>query len=232
METDRAFIARTATEEGQPGTALGVARACFEGILWILRTGAAWRFFPAEYPSPATCWRRPKQWQNEGVWRAEISCRHDGQQPQVADSPEPAGTQLRRREAQQRVDRRRDLHHHRRRLAVPGRGDGSVPPPHRGLVIVGWSMKTTIDRSLASEAPQRACLQRRPRAGKAIFPRDRGSQYANQDSREGMRMYGLIPSRSRKANGLDPPVAPETNALDDRLPEPDRVRTSPAATAA
>jgi transposase len=31
-------------------------------------TGAAWRFLPDEYPSPATCWRRLKQWQDEGVW--------------------------------------------------------------------------------------------------------------------------------------------------------------------
>jgi transposase len=42
-------------------------RACFEGILWILQTGAAWRFLPDEFPSPATCWRR-QQWELEGVW--------------------------------------------------------------------------------------------------------------------------------------------------------------------
>jgi transposase len=43
-------------------------RGCFEGILWILQTGAAWRFLPDEFPSPATCWRRLKQWEDEGVW--------------------------------------------------------------------------------------------------------------------------------------------------------------------
>lgn len=43
-------------------------RACFEGILWILQTGAAWRFLPDEFPSPATCWRRLKQWEDEDVW--------------------------------------------------------------------------------------------------------------------------------------------------------------------
>jgi len=43
-------------------------RACFEGILWVLQTGAAWRFLPDEYPSPSTCWRRLKQWEEEGVW--------------------------------------------------------------------------------------------------------------------------------------------------------------------
>jgi transposase len=27
-------------------------RACLEGILWVLQTGAAWRFLPDKYPSP------------------------------------------------------------------------------------------------------------------------------------------------------------------------------------
>ena len=35
-------------------------RACLESILWVLQTGAAWRFLPKEYPSPSTCWRRLK----------------------------------------------------------------------------------------------------------------------------------------------------------------------------
>ena len=43
-------------------------RGCLEGILWVLQTGAAWRFLPGEYPSPSTCWRRLKQWEDEGVW--------------------------------------------------------------------------------------------------------------------------------------------------------------------
>jgi transposase len=43
-------------------------RACFEGILWVLRTGAAWHFLPEDYPSPATCWRRRQPWEEQGVW--------------------------------------------------------------------------------------------------------------------------------------------------------------------
>ena len=43
-------------------------RGCFEGILWVLQTGAAWRFLPDKYPSPATCWRRLKLWEEQGVW--------------------------------------------------------------------------------------------------------------------------------------------------------------------
>jgi transposase len=62
---------RRKDNRGQP---LSSNRACFEGILWILQTGAAWRFLPDEFPSPATCWRGLKQWQDEGVgldaWRA------------------------------------------------------------------------------------------------------------------------------------------------------------------
>ena len=69
--------------------------------------------------------------------------------------------------------------------------------------IVGWSMKTTIDRSLVIDALEMACLQRRPEAGKAIFHSDRGSQYASDDYREVMKMYGLIASMSRKANCWD-----------------------------
>lgn len=43
-------------------------RACFEGIVWVLYTGAAWHFLPDEYPSPSTCWRRLRQWEEQGVW--------------------------------------------------------------------------------------------------------------------------------------------------------------------
>src|SRR5262245_7081017 len=43
-------------------------RACLEGILWILRTGAPWEELPKEYPSYSTCWRRLQQWEREDVW--------------------------------------------------------------------------------------------------------------------------------------------------------------------
>ena len=44
------------------------SREVLEGILWVLRTGACWKDLPAEYPSPATCWRRLRRWEAEGVW--------------------------------------------------------------------------------------------------------------------------------------------------------------------
>jgi len=43
-------------------------REVLEGILWVLRTGAPWADLPEEYPSPSTCWRRLRLWEEEGVW--------------------------------------------------------------------------------------------------------------------------------------------------------------------
>jgi transposase len=43
-------------------------RKVFEGILRILRTGAPWADLPKQYPSPSTCWRRLRDWEEQGVW--------------------------------------------------------------------------------------------------------------------------------------------------------------------
>jgi hypothetical protein len=43
-------------------------RRVLEGILWVLKTGARWRDLPKEYPSPSTCWRRLRQWEEQAVW--------------------------------------------------------------------------------------------------------------------------------------------------------------------
>ena len=52
-------------------------RSVVDGIFWVLKTGARWRDLPAEYPSPSTCWRRLKRWDEDGtwlrVWRAIIA---------------------------------------------------------------------------------------------------------------------------------------------------------------
>lgn len=45
-------------------------RACLEGILWILRTGARWKDLPKCFPSPATCWRRLQEWSESGLFAA------------------------------------------------------------------------------------------------------------------------------------------------------------------
>jgi transposase len=43
-------------------------RACFEGIVYLLRNGLRWRQMPSCYPSGVTCWRRHRQWTEAGVW--------------------------------------------------------------------------------------------------------------------------------------------------------------------
>jgi transposase len=43
-------------------------RACFDGILWILRMGARWNDIPTPGTSGVTCWRRLQQWEKAGVW--------------------------------------------------------------------------------------------------------------------------------------------------------------------
>ena len=43
-------------------------RAVFEGLLWILRSGARWQDLPERFPSPSTCWRRLRDGEAPGVW--------------------------------------------------------------------------------------------------------------------------------------------------------------------
>jgi transposase len=43
-------------------------RQVVEGLLWMLRTGARWCDLPPQYPSPSTCWRRLRDWEESGVW--------------------------------------------------------------------------------------------------------------------------------------------------------------------
>src|SRR5688500_8340116 len=45
-------------------------RACVEGVLWILRTGARWQDLPKRFPSPSTCWRRFREWTEAGIWKS------------------------------------------------------------------------------------------------------------------------------------------------------------------
>jgi transposase len=44
-------------------------RECLDGIIWVLRSGARWRDLPPPFPSGVTCWRRLRQWEEEGIWR-------------------------------------------------------------------------------------------------------------------------------------------------------------------
>ena len=45
-------------------------RACFAGIVFVLKTGSPWRFIPQELGCGCgvTCWRRFRDWTKAGVW--------------------------------------------------------------------------------------------------------------------------------------------------------------------
>jgi len=65
-------------------------RRVLEGILWILRSGARWQDLPEKYPHPSTCWRRLRDWDEQGVWlniwRAFLSELNECQQLQWSES--------------------------------------------------------------------------------------------------------------------------------------------------
>jgi transposase len=42
-------------------------RACLEGVLWLLRSGARYKDVPKHFPSGSTCWRRLKWWYENGI---------------------------------------------------------------------------------------------------------------------------------------------------------------------
>ncbi len=68
--------------------------------------------------------------------------------------------------------------------------------------VVGWSMDSTMQRSLVIDALRMALKRRRPRRG-MMFHSDRGSQYASQDYRDVLKEFGMIPSMSRKGECWD-----------------------------
>ena len=72
-----------ATRSSKGGRPPADTRCCFEGILWILWTGAPWSELPKRYGSPSTCWRRLREWEATGVlltlWRAFLAQLNDAQ---------------------------------------------------------------------------------------------------------------------------------------------------------
>jgi len=68
MGVGGSFSSSTAKTTGSTRPPSCPQPSLFRRHLVILQTGAAWRFLPDEFPSPSTCWRRLKQWEEEGVW--------------------------------------------------------------------------------------------------------------------------------------------------------------------
>jgi len=68
--------------------------------------------------------------------------------------------------------------------------------------VVGWAMKPTLGRALATEALEMALRQRSPDGG-LIHHSDRGCQYASEDQREILTDHCMLGSMSRRGNCLD-----------------------------
>ena len=68
--------------------------------------------------------------------------------------------------------------------------------------VVGWSVSTSNDTALASEALKRALVARRPEAG-LLHHTDRGSPYAGLAYTAILRQYGIVASMSRAGDCYD-----------------------------
>ena len=55
-------------EAGQKGRSRNEDRPILNGILWIVRSGAAWRDLPERYGAWSTVYSRFVQWQEEGLF--------------------------------------------------------------------------------------------------------------------------------------------------------------------
>jgi putative transposase len=73
-------------------------------------------------------------------------------------------------------------------------------------MIVGWSMKPSMEREIVIDALMMAVWRRRPK-GQVIIHSDQGSQYGSDDWIRFCRDHKLLPSMSRRGNCYDNAVA-------------------------
>ena len=73
-------------------------------------------------------------------------------------------------------------------------------------LVVGWSMCTSLDRSLVLRALRMALERRQPKPG-LLHHSDRGVQYACEEHRALLAAHGIVASMSRKGNCWDNAVA-------------------------
>jgi len=73
-------------------------------------------------------------------------------------------------------------------------------------MVIGWSMKATLDRSLAVDALLMAVWRRKP-SSQVIVHSDQGSQYGSDDYVRFLRDHNLVASMSRRGNCYDNAVA-------------------------
>lgn len=56
-------------DKKKPGRPRTPDRVALSGIVFVLKTGIPWEYFPQELGcSGMTCWRRLREWQDAGVW--------------------------------------------------------------------------------------------------------------------------------------------------------------------
>jgi putative transposase len=72
--------------------------------------------------------------------------------------------------------------------------------------IVGWSMKTNLNREIVIDALLMAVWRREPR-NRVVVHSDQGSQYGSFDCRKFLEAHNLEPSMSRRGNCWDNAVA-------------------------
>lgn len=63
---------RTPKRADRPGRPPTDARSLWNGILWVLRTGAQWNELPRKYPPYQTCHRWFQGWVKDGTFRAVL----------------------------------------------------------------------------------------------------------------------------------------------------------------
>lgn len=66
------FIPEDVVREDGRGRPWSDRRSAFNGILWILRTGAPWKDLPERYGAYQTVHRRFQQWRKKGVMEAAL----------------------------------------------------------------------------------------------------------------------------------------------------------------
>ena len=73
-------------------------------------------------------------------------------------------------------------------------------------MIVGWSMKPTLERGIVLDALLMAVWKRKPK-GRVIVHSDQGAQYGSDDWVRFCREHKIDPSLSRRGNCWDNSVA-------------------------
>jgi len=65
-------------------------REIINGILYVLRTGCAWRHMPHDLPNPKTCWFYFNRFSSDGTWRNIAETLHPAARVRAGRDPSPS----------------------------------------------------------------------------------------------------------------------------------------------